>query len=337
MMPAPPSALHTPPRARGSGRRDRARGRSSWIAPFGLLVIVAGCFAGPMTPAPGTSLPTTARSGSAPTAAEVRLDGLVVAAGGPLLVTDVRGDLIAFDPPTGPILAVTAAAGVIVTIDPAGLAARLDRSATAPAWVPLALPAEPPAAVRFAAIAPSGKELAIVVGDPQGSGFVVTVLDLTSGGSRAIRVDRGLNGPPSWLGVDTIAVDVIRDAGHSGIATIDVRSEAVTDRPGPGSVVTSSIDGSRLAIDEPATGDVLIGDVPTWEAGGVATMGRIAGLPATGVEDLAMSSDGTRLAIVRRSDAAGSIEILGRAGDDWHSIRTLTRPGDGSFVVAWLD
>jgi len=334
----PPIALHVPPRARGSGRREPVPGGWSWIAALGLLVIAAGCgHIPPVTPGPGTPLPTTARPGGTPTTAEARLDGLVVAAAGPLLVTDDRGNLIAFDPPSGPVVAVTTATSVIVAIDRAGQAARLDTSAVGPAWEPLTLPAEPGASVSLAAVAPSGRQLAIVAGDPQDSAFVVTLLDLASGASRPIRVERGLNGPPSWLGPDTIAVDVIRAAGHSGIATIDVHSGAVTDRPGPGSVVVSSNDGSRLAIDDPATGDVLIGDVASWESGAVRTMGRIPGPPATGIEGLAMSADGTRLAVVRRSDTGGSIEILVRVGDDWRSVRTLTRPGDGSFVAAWLD
>jgi hypothetical protein len=337
----PPITSHAPPRVRGSRRRNPALRSRPWIAAFGLLVIAAGCgrvapvTPAPETPAPGTPAPTTARSGGAPTTADVRLDGLVVAAGGPLLVTDLRGDLVAFDPPSGPVSAVTAAAGVIVAIDPAGLAAHLDRSAPAPTWLPLTLPPAPRATVRFAAIAPSGNELAIVAGDPQGTAFSVTVLDLARGASRAMRIERGLNGPPSWLGPDTIALDVIRDAGHSGIATIGVRSGSVTDRPGPGSVVVSSIDGSRLAIDDPASGDVLIGDVRSWETGSAGTMRRIPGPPAAGIEGLAMSSDGTRLAVVRRSDAGSSIEILVRVGDDWRSVRTVEPPGDDSLVAAW--
>lgn len=330
----PSIAFHAPPRSRGSGRCAPAVGRGSWIAAAWLVVIAAGCG----RVAPGTPTPVTpTRSDATPTTAAVRLDGLVVAAGGPLLVTDATGDLVAFDPPSGPIAAVTAAAGVIVAIDPAGLAVRLDASAPTPAWIPLAVPAEPSATVRLAALGPSGGELAFVAGEPQGSPFTVTVLDLASGASRAIQVDRGLNGPPSWLGPDTIAVDVIRDVGHSGIATIDVRSGIVIDRPGPGSVVGSSIDGAQVAIDDPASGAVLIGDIASWQAGAVGTMQRIPGPPATGIDGLAMSGDGTRLAVVRRSDAGGSIEILARVGDDWRSIRTLTRSGDGSFVAAWLE
>ena len=116
-----------------------------------------------------------------------------------------------------------------------------------------------------------------------------------------------------------------------------VASGVLTDRPGPGSIVVSSADGARLAIDDSATGDVLLGDAGAWQAGALAGMARIHGPPATGVDALAMSADGTRLAIVRRSDAGGSIEIDIRLETDWRPVRTLTTPDGVPISVAWLD
>jgi hypothetical protein len=243
---------------------------------------------------------------------------------------------VPFQPASNDVNGVTASAGLIVAIDGSGRAALLDATAPAPAWTALDLPTDPHAAVRLAALAPSGSELAIVAGDPQGAAFVLTILDVRTGASRAIPVARGLNGPPSWLGPGRIAVDVIRDAGHSGIATIDLTNGALTDRPGPGSVVVSSADGAQLAIDDPAGGDVLLGDVATWQSGAIASMARAHGPPGTGVDGLAMSADGTRLAVVRRSDAGGSIEIVTRADGDWRSVRTLATPGADLISVAWL-
>jgi hypothetical protein len=265
------------------------------------------------------------------------IDGLLVATGGPLRIIDAGGGLGPFQPATDDVSAVTASAGVIVTIDGSGRTAVLDATAQAPAWTALDLPTDPRGAVRLVALAPSGSELAIVAGDPQGVSFVLTTLDVRTGASRAIPVERGLNGPPSWLGPGTIAVDVIRDAGHSGIATIELGTGVVADRPGPGSIVVSSTARDRLAIDDPTTGDVLLGDVAAWQAGAVAGMSRIHGPPATGVEGLAMSADGTRLGVVRRSDAGGSIEILVRLDGDWRSVRTLAMPGEAPISVAWLE
>jgi hypothetical protein len=331
----PPIALDAPPRARGSGRRHHGPRRARAILAVGLLVATAGC--GRTSPAAPTPTPGSAAPASAALLVEPGLDGLLVAAGGRLLVTDDQGGLVAFEPAADVVSSVTASAGMIVALDPSGNATILDATAPAPSWTALDMPAGPPAAVRLVALAPSGSELATVAGDPQGASFVLTILDVRTGASRAIPVERGLNGPPSWLGPGTVAVDVIRDPGPSGIATIDLGSGVLTDRPGPGSVVVSSADQAQLAIDDPATGDVLVGDVATWQSGAIGSMTRIHGPPAMGVDALATSANGTRLAVVRRSDAGASVEIVVRVGGGWRTVRTLTKLGNVPPSVAWLE
>ena len=331
----PPIALDAPSRPRGSGRRHRGPRCSRAILAVGLLVAATGC--GRTSPATPTPTPGSAIPASAAPAAEPDLDGLLVASGGQLLVTDDQGGLIPFDPPANAINSVTASAGVIVALDESGQATLLDSTSPTPTWTALDLPAGPPAAVRLVALAPSGSQLAVVAGVPQAASFTLTIVDVRTGTSRVIPVQRGLNGLPSWLGPGTIAIDVIRDPGHSGIATIDLGSGALTDQPGPGTVVVSSTDRAHLAIDDPATGDVLLGDVVTWQSGALASMIRIHGPPATGVDSLAMSADGTRLAVVRRSDAGASVEIVVRLGDEWRTVRTLTKLDDGPPSVGWLE
>jgi hypothetical protein len=335
----PPIALDAPSRPRGSGRRHRRPRRSRAILAVGLLVATTGC--GRTSPPTATPTPTpTPRSpvpASDAVAAEPDLDGLLVATGGQLLVTDDQGGLVGFDPAADVVSGVTASAGMIVALDASGQATVLDATAPTPTWTALDLPAGPPAAVRLVALAPSGSQLAIVAGVPQAASFTLTIVNVRTGTPRVIPVQRGLNGPPSWLGPGTIAVDVIRDPGHSGIATIDLGDGALTVRPGPGSVVVSSVDQAHLAIDDPATGDVLLGDVATWQTGALGSMIRIHGPPATGVDSLAMSADGTRLAVVRRSDVGASVEIVVRVGDEWRTVRSLTKLGDGPPSVAWLE
>jgi hypothetical protein len=283
------------------------------------------------TPTPGSAAPLSTLP-----AAEPDVGGLLVATGGRLLVTDATGGLVAFGPAADAVSSVMASAGMIVALEASGRATVLDATAPASTWTIVDLPTLPPAAVRLPALAPSGPELAIVAGDPQGASFVLTILDVRTGASRVIPVERGLNGPPSWIGPGTIAVDVIRDPGHSGIATIDLGNGVVTNHPGPGSIVVSSADQAQLAIDDPASGDVLIGDVAAWQSGEVGSMIRIHGPPGTGVDALAMSADGARLAVVRRSDAGASVEIVVRIGDEWHSVHALTKLGDVPPSVAWL-
>jgi hypothetical protein len=340
----PPTADQAPPRPRGFGRRLRGSGRRLHGTRRAALFLIAalpslatGC-ARPDPANPSTAATVSGGVNPEPSAAAgvPTLDGLLVATGGQLLASDADGALSAFEPAPDRADAVTASAGVIVVTDAAGETMLLDTTAPAPAWETVELPADMPGSVRLTAIAPSGRELAIVTGDPQGSSFALARLDLRTGTSIAISMTRGLNGPPSWIGTGTIAVDVIRNAGQSGIAMIDLRTGVVADQPGPATMAVSSLDGGVLAIDDPATGDVLIGDLASWQAGGAATMRRIHGPPASGVEALAMSTDGMRLAIVRRSDAGGSVAFVIRLGDEWSTARTLAMSGDAPIAVAWL-
>jgi hypothetical protein len=80
---------------------------------------------------------------------------------------------------------------------------------------------------------------------------------------------------------------------------------------------------------------VLVGDAAGWPGGRLDAMARLHGPSGSGVDRLAMSADGRRLAIVRRTDGGGSIELLVHRGDGWASLRTLVLPGDGPISVAW--
>jgi hypothetical protein len=330
----PPIDRRVPLRPRRPGRHEPGRARRQLVA---AAVLVLACAAGCGPPVPGTPAPDRSTPAGSVVDLGPSIDGLLIATNGRLLVSDAGGRLLEFDPAPGRVASVTAAAGVVVAIDEAGEAAFMETKAAARSWTAMALPADQHATVRLAALGPTGAELAIAAGDPQGPAFTLAILDIRTGASRAIPVNRGLNGPPSWLGPRTVALDVIRDAGHSGIATIELGSGVVTDRPGSATVASSSIDGTRLALDDPATGDVIVADVASWEAGALAAPKRIHGPPATGVDALAMAGDGSRLAIVRRSDAGGSVDVVVRRGDAWRIVRSMTGLGDGPVSVAWLE
>jgi hypothetical protein len=66
-------------------------------------------------------------------------------------------------------------------------------------------------------------------------------------------------------------------------------------------------------------------------------MTRLHGPAGSGVDSLAMSPDGHRLAVVRRDDAGtASIELFRDLEQGWSRVRILTVPGGGAVSVAWL-
>jgi len=265
------------------------------------------------------------------------IDRLLVATGGLLQVTDASGTLVRFDGPPDPVIAVTASDGHVVAATAGGALMTSNGSSGPPrTWRGLDVPAAAGGGPPLIALSPLGREIALAVGDPQGARFDLIVLDVGTGTSRSIAVERGLNGPPSWIGPSTVAIDVIGADGESELAMIDVERTAMAEVAVAARALSATLDGQRIAVDDPG-GDVLIGDVATWRSGTLGAMTRLHGPPGSGVENLALSPNGDRLAVARRSEAgAASIELFRALEQDWTSVRILTLAGDGPLSIAWL-
>jgi hypothetical protein len=265
------------------------------------------------------------------------VDGLLVAAGGQLLISDGSVDLVAFDGPPDPVVAVTASGGRVVAATAGGGLTTSSSLAGQPrAWGNLVRPPGLAAGPPLMALSPFGRELALAVGELQGERFDLVLLDIGTGTSRAIAVERGLNGPPAWIGPATVAIDVIGPAGNSEIATIDVTGSGVTDERVVATVVSATADGLRVAFDDPS-GDVLVGDAATWRRGSLEAMTRIRGREGSPVESLAISPDGRRLAVVRRDDTGTpTLELFSALEHVWTRVRTHDLTGDGPISIAWL-
>jgi hypothetical protein len=262
---------------------------------------------------------------------------LLVATGGLLQVTEAPGSLAPFDGPADPVAAVTASEGHVVAATVKGALLASSTSSGQPrTWRSLPGPTGLGDRVPLMALSPRGKQLALAVGDPQGDRFELVILDVATGASRAIAVERGLNGPPSWIGSSAVAIGVIGPEGNSEIATIDVNRGGVTDASAAAGVISATVDGLHVAVDDPS-GDVLIGETATWRSESPDSMTRLHGPAGSGVDSLAMSPDGHRLAVVRRDDAGtASIELFRDLEQGWSRVRILTVPGDGAVSVAWL-
>jgi hypothetical protein len=265
------------------------------------------------------------------------VDGLLVASGGPLQVTDGSGRLVAFDGPPGPVIAVTASGGHVVAATTEGPLVTSSGSGGPRTWRDLDVATGQGTGFPLMALSPLGKELAIAVGEPQGASFQIVIAQVGVGTSRSITVERGLNGPPTWIGPGTIAIDVIKSDGDSAIATIDVAGGDVTDNAFAGRVVSATLDGGRLALDDPVTGEVLVGEAGVGGLDRTAQVVHLVGPPGSGVDGLALSPDGSRLAVVRRTNAGlVSIELYRVLERGWTSVRTLSLGGDAPVSMTWL-
>ena len=322
-----------PPTRLPRSSRHRPSGRST-VTAWLLATILVGCAVRAPERSTRSSEPSPTSPSSEPT--ELTNEALLIALGGRLQVTTVDGSLVEVDGPDPPIVDVSAGGGRVLAID-ARSQAWLGESTTGEpwSWSAVSLPKAPRNEPPLVAISPTGTTLALLVGRAQGSSFDLELVELGSGDRRSITVERGLDGPPIWLGPSVVAVHVIRDRGDSGFVLIDLPTEVATDVFSTGVTLGASGDGASIAIDEETSGDVLVGERSNWREDGLGLLTRIRGPSGAGVDGLALSAAGDRLAIVRRTDVDATVEIIVRAGEGWRSFRTIAIPVGARVSLAW--
>jgi hypothetical protein len=311
------------------------------IAVAAVAVVFAALALGcePRPPAPAASspgVPSVAPSLPGTSSAA----GLLVADGGPIRITDANAQLVDFGEPTNPVDRVSAAGGTVVALAAGGvlLQSRLGGSDTPSTWQEIRASIGPAVQNRFAAVAPSGLNLVVATGELQARSFELVVVDLATDTSRSIRVDRGLNGSPAWLGPGRIAIDATRPNGAAELVLVDPASGGLSVPSIVATAISATPDGRRLAVDDPTTGDVLVGDTNStgvgWAAGGPSS---IQGSDGAGVESLALSAAGNRLAVVRRTgDHAATIVLLAEGSRGWAAVGSVDIHGDHAVSIAWL-
>ncbi len=335
MIRIPPVPAIRPTRRRASGRS----GFAIAAAMAGVATVLGGC-AAPIPPAPSPTLVQSASASAAtPSAtAEGRSDGdgLLVAAGGALQVTR-SGVLVPFDGPDALSIEVVAAGGVVVVVDATGVL-RASQPATAGprTWRAIPAAAGTPAS-SLIGLSPDGTTLAMVSGAMQGRAFDLVVRDVERGTESRIEVLRGLDGPPVWLGPDGVAIHAIRDGQRSGFTSVVVATGDVTDIPSYGVALSATANGGTVAFDEATTGDVLVGALLEMNDAGVGRLTRIRSPSGAGVERLAISADGRRLAVVRRTATGSTIELLAAVDGDWDLVGAIAIPGERAVSIAWLE
>lgn len=147
------------------------------------------------------------------------------------------------------------------------------------------------------------------------------------------------NGGPSWLGPRLLALEVIRSDQHAGIATVDPTTGEVVVTDARGFAPSATRDGARIAVLDATTDVVAVMDPTDWLAGVAGDDPGIAPPKESSVQDVAISADGTRLAIVygASSGAASSVVMLRLSGAAWESETSIQVPGDGAVSIDWLD
>jgi len=296
-------------------------------------IVLAGCGSpGPSASPAGSFSPPVTFSASP----EPSVGGLLIAWSGPIQVTDETGALGALPRSPAEVSAVAAGSGRIVAISPPVKAFTADALASPVEWQPIDLSAAGDRLTTLVAVSADGRRMAMVGGAMQADAFDLDTVDLPGGPIHRLTIPRGANGPPAWLDDKTVVVDVITRAGASGLAAIDISNGAVTDRFGPGIEASFSADGSRVALIADG-GDVLVANAQSWRSGLLDGSVGLPGRSDQTAERVAISPDGTRVAVVRSSTTRPTIvEIWLFANGAWAEAVAIPVGGDGPATIAWL-
>jgi hypothetical protein len=265
--------------------------------------------------------------------------GLIVAANGQVqLVSDDGDNKEVAGAPAGARRA-TVAAGRIVVVDDAGTIVLSDPpvAGVARSWRVLKIDAASGRAMTGIDLSLNGRSVAIVRGDPDTAGVDVVTVDVETGVATTRELDLMANGPPSWVGPSTIALEVIKPDQQVGIATLDVATGAVEITQASGFEASATGDGSLVAVATEA--GVVVRKTSDWLSAAADGAVELPGPDGATVLDLAIDAAGTRLAVVYAdpSGTSASIVMLRRNGATWDKATSILIPGDGPVVIDWLD
>jgi hypothetical protein len=271
---------------------------------------------------------------------EESIAGLAVAASGRLTLTNANGALDPVPAPPDEVRVATAGSGRIVAAQVNDQFFVSDASAVgkARAWRQLRVDVPPDALPAGIDLSPDGRTLAIVLGDPETPRLGLVTVDVETGATTQRSVELMANGPLSWLQPDELALEVIRPDQHSGIATIDPTSGAITLTDARGIAPSATRDGSQIAVADTSSG-LVVTDRATWLAGGPADVPGIPGPADSTIQDVALDADGTRLAVVyvANADGSASVAILRLTGTTWENVSSIPVAGDAPVSIDWLE
>ena len=274
--------------------------------------------------------------------------GLLVTSGGHVERLDDPGglDVVAGAPMNARHLAVGGRSVAILTEDGRLVTASAgDPKADNLQWrpVPLTLPAS-----GFTAgidVSPDGRSVALVRAHDDANRLELVVVDLATGDARNRTIDLGANGPPSWLGNDALALEVVDADGAAKVVSVavpggDGDDQAPIESAASGFALATTPNGQTLAVgDEGARSVAVVPRDDWWSGGNTGVRLEPPPGPDVAVQDVAIDADGTRVgAVYAHGDTSTWTLVVSRlVSGAWERAASFDVVSDSPPTIDWLE
>jgi hypothetical protein len=193
-------------------------------------------------------------------------------------------------------------------------------------------------------LSPDGRSLALVRAHEDANRLELVVVDLATGDGSTRNVELGANGPPSWLGNDALALEVVDAEGTAKVVSVaapgsDGDDEAPVESASRGLALSATPDGTTVAVSDDAAQSVEVTSRADWWSG--KESGTTIEPPAAdlAVHDIAIDQDATRVAVAyAHGDSPTWTLVVSRLVDGtWQRAASVDLESDVPPTIDWLE
>jgi hypothetical protein len=193
-------------------------------------------------------------------------------------------------------------------------------------------------------VSPDGRSIALVQAHENADRLALLVIDRATGTATTRELEVGANGPPSWLGNDTLALEVVDAHGTAKVVSVaapggDADGAEPVESASRGLAIAATPDGRTIAV---ADGSAQVVDViarADWwlgESGGAAVAPPS---PDLVVQDAAIDSDATRVAVVygHGDTPTWTIVVTTLVNGAWGRTVSVDLESEDPPTIDWLE
>jgi hypothetical protein len=193
-------------------------------------------------------------------------------------------------------------------------------------------------------VSPDGRSIALVQAHDDANRLELLVIDPATGAATTRQLEVGANGPPSWLGNDALALEIVDADGNAKIVSVaapggDADGAEPIVSASRGLAIAATPDGHTIAV---ADGSAQVVDViarTDWWSGGSGGAAVEPPSPDLVVQDAAIDSDATRVGVVygHGDTPRWTIVVTRLANGAWGRAVSVDVESEDPPTIDWLE